>query len=143
MPSAGWTYHHARLMPLLLDSNMFIRWGREKRPLAVLLNPHLKAGELMTCGVVRAEVLRGIKQGKARDELVELFSVMNEIPTTYQVWEHVALLAWALDRQGQVLPLPDIIIAACALGTGAAVVTHDTHFDKIPRLTVHAELPPL
>ncbi len=77
------------------------------------------------------------------DELVELFSVMGEIATTYKVWERTASLAWTLDRRGKVLPLPDIIIASCALETGAAVVTHDTHFNEIPGLTVHPDLPPL
>ncbi len=47
-----------------------------------------------------------------------------------------------LDRRGAVLPLTDLIIAACALWAGAAVITSDEHFRRVPGLEVLAEVPP-
>jgi len=46
-----------------------------------------------------------------------------------------------LDRQGIVLPAPDLIIAACALQADAAVLTADAHFRMIPGLDVLESLP--
>jgi predicted nucleic acid-binding protein len=49
-------------------------------------------------------------------------------------------LAWELDREGEVLPLTDVAIAACAKRVGATVITTDLHFAKVPGLKVRAEL---
>ncbi len=78
---------------------------------------------------------------KVRTELSKLFRAMIEVRTDDQIWEKATALAWSLDRQGKVLPLTDVIIAACALSQEAAVVTTDTHFNQIPGLTVYSDLP--
>lgn len=41
-----------------------------------------------------------------------------------------------MDRQGHMIPLTDIVIAACALEEGAAVLTNDRHFELVPGLRV-------
>jgi predicted nucleic acid-binding protein len=46
------------------------------------------------------------------------------------------ILAWELDRQGDVLPLTDLVIASCALRIDAAVLTLDHHFALVPGLRV-------
>ena len=66
----------------------------------------------------------------------ERFAVMIFIPTTQQIWDRAAQLAWSLDRQGRVLPAQDILIAAHALQAGATVLTLDAHFQSIPGLRV-------
>lgn len=130
--------HHAQM---LLDSSVFIRWARQRKNLASALEPHLQRGSLMTCGTVRVEVLRGARYPAARAELQTIFNAMNEIATSGSVWERTANLAWTLDRRGQVLPLPDILIAACALEVNVPLVTFDGHFAAVPGLTVYSDLP--
>jgi predicted nucleic acid-binding protein len=66
----------------------------------------------------------------------ERFAIMVYIPTTNQIWERASQLAWALDRQGVVLPAQDILIASHALDTDAIVLTHDMHFSSVPGLRV-------
>jgi predicted nucleic acid-binding protein len=61
---------------------------------------------------------------------------MVYISTTNQIWERASQLAWALDRQGIVLPAQDILIASHALHADALVLTHDTHFSSVPGLRV-------
>ncbi|AHF90216.1 twitching motility protein PilT [Opitutaceae bacterium TAV5] len=51
-----------------------------------------------------------------------------------------ARLAWEMDRRGDVIPLPDIVIGATALEHGAAVLTFDRHYQKIPGLTALSDL---
>jgi predicted nucleic acid-binding protein len=121
---------------ILVDSNVFIdlmRHGQD--PIKTLLNAY-ESTDLVTCGVVRAEVLRGIKSIKARDRLDGFFSVMRFADLSSSAWDETWNLAWKLDRKGRVLPLTDIAIAVCALRSGAWVLTSDAHFDQIPSLEV-------
>src|SRR5260221_8275580 len=79
--------------------------------------------EFATCGMVMVEVFRGLRDPALLKRFRERFAIMIFLPTTSQVWERAAHLAWSLDRQGKTLPAPDLIIAACALHAGAAVLT--------------------
>jgi predicted nucleic acid-binding protein len=90
--------------------------------------------------VVRAEVLRGIVSAQVRERVERLFATMHEVTMTPELWTDVADLAWELDREGEVLPLTDVAIAACAKRAGATVITTDLHFAKVPGLMVRARL---
>jgi predicted nucleic acid-binding protein len=125
---------------MLVDSTIYIDLLRRGEDVPFLLRPALLSGELFVCGVVRAEVLREIRSVVIRDELSELFDLMTEVPTDMRIWRKVTDLAWTLDRQGSVLPLTDLVIASCAIVVGAAVVTNDPHFSKIPGLTIKKSL---
>jgi predicted nucleic acid-binding protein len=92
--------------------------------------------DVVSCGIVKAEVLRGVKSAKLRDRLSDFFSITQMIPTGPNLWDEVWALAWKMDRTGKVIPLTDIIIAACALRADAAVLTYDKHFHSVPGLEV-------
>ena len=92
--------------------------------------------EFATCGVIMLEVCRGLREPNLLERYRERFAVMIFIPTTNQIWERATQLAWSLDRQGRVLPAPDLLIAACALQACATVLTLDAHFRAIPGLPV-------
>ncbi|MSU53585.1 MAG: VapC toxin family PIN domain ribonuclease [Opitutia bacterium] len=123
---------------ILVDSCVYIRWLRDRADLFAELGDHLKRGELITCGVVRAEVLRGVVSVGARERMELLFAAMNEMSMGPAFWSEVADLAWELDRRGEVLPLTDIAIATCARKAGATVITTDPHFKKVPGLKVRS-----
>lgn len=125
---------------MLVDSTIYIDLLRRGEDVQFLLRPALVGGQLFVCGVVRAEVLRGIRSVVVQDELSELFDLMTEVPTDTRVWRKATDLVWTLDRRGVVLPLTDLVIASCALVVGAAVVTNDPHFSQIPGLTVRRSL---
>jgi len=125
---------------ILVDSTKFISWIRQGRNPVALLAATLTAGELLGCGIVRIEVLRGVIKSKVKAELTRFFDIIPEIPLSPSVLRETGELAWALDRQGQVLPLTDLIIAICAKRTGATVITEDLHFRKIPGLKLRADL---
>ncbi|MBI4621634.1 MAG: PIN domain-containing protein [Verrucomicrobia bacterium] len=96
--------------------------------------------EFATCGMVVLEVCRGLRDPSLLKRFRERFAVMIFVPTTNQIWERAAQLAWSLDRQGRVLPAQDILIAAHALQINAAVLTADAHFQQIPGLRILARL---
>ncbi|GAA5483786.1 PIN domain-containing protein [Haloferula sargassicola] len=121
---------------VLIDSNVYIDALREGRDPFKRISERFDLVDLVCCGVVKAEVLRGVVQPKLRDGLLRYIDVMQMVPTTASLWDEAWHLAWQLDRRGRVLPLQDIVIACCARRAGAAVMTNDKHFREIPDLQV-------
>jgi predicted nucleic acid-binding protein len=126
---------------LLPDSSFFITALREGRdPLRELVH-NADDHDIATCGMIKLEVTRGRSDPNVLRRFREAFAVMICLPTTDQIWERTAQLAWSLDRQGVILPAQDILIAAHALQAEATVLTLDAHFSSIPglRVTDHLE----
>jgi predicted nucleic acid-binding protein len=87
---------------------------------------------LAVCGVVRCEVGRALRPEATLQRFQKFWDVMIYVPADNRLWEEVERTVWMLDRQGNVLPLTDIIIACCAKRIGAAVLTFDSDFWRIP-----------
>jgi predicted nucleic acid-binding protein len=121
---------------ILVDSNVFIDFLRAGKDPARELMKRFESTDLVTCGVVKAEVLRGVTSVAVRDKLEAFFDIMRFVETPDSVWNDTWQLAWHLDREGRVLPLTDICIAVCAQRAESAVLTSDRHFDRIPDLVV-------
>ncbi|MFZ4776010.1 MAG: type II toxin-antitoxin system VapC family toxin [Terrimicrobiaceae bacterium] len=118
----------------LVDSNVFILLLRRDEDPVRWLGARLE--DIYTCGMVRLEVLRGIKGSRQRDDIAAFFNVLCNVQTDNRLWEQAAELGWELDRCGRTIPAQDILIAACALRAGVPVLTADKHFEGIPGLMV-------
>jgi len=118
----------------LVDSNVYIALTRRGEDAAQWLGGQLE--DIYTCGMVRLEVLRGMKTPGQRNDMVGFFSLLCNVSTDNKLWDQAAELGWKLDRRGLVIPGPDILIAACALRAGVPVFTADKHFHDIPGLMV-------
>jgi predicted nucleic acid-binding protein len=129
------------MSPLLVDSAVYIQHLRAQTDVRQVLLPYLRAGNLYSCGVVRAEVLRGMKTPASRDGLEAFFNVVPEVPCDARLWRAVSQLGWQLGRKGKWPPVTDLVIAACAIRVGAAVVSPDAHFEDVPGLHVLESLP--
>ena len=127
---------------ILVDSSVLIDWLRRRVEPHRQMEPWIRSQQACTCGVVRAEVLRGVVNPRQKDQVARFFDVLPEIPCDSRLWQETAELAWTLDRQGKVLPLTDVIIAVCAFQMAAIVITTDPHFSLIPELESRADLPP-
>jgi len=121
---------------VLPDSSFYITATRAGLDPFVELGAKAMEYEYATCGMVQIEVLRGRSNPHVLKRFRETFAVMIYITTVNAIWERATQLAWSLDRQGIVIPATDLLIAACALQTGAAVLTYDAHFRQIPGLEV-------
>jgi predicted nucleic acid-binding protein len=121
---------------VMVDTNVFIDYLRARRDPVIELMKRFDSTDLVTCGVVKAEVLRGVKSLPLRNRLEEFFNIMRYVETSHTLWNETFELAWQMDRLGKVLPLTDICIAACAMRARCAVLTNDKHFDQIPGLMV-------
>lgn len=126
---------------IIVDSAIYIDRLRAGRDIRQELMPYLANGLLFNCGIVRGEVIRGIKNTRLKAEMSAFFNIIPEVPTTAKMWQTVAEMAWALDRSsGGSRPLTDIIIARCAMNVGAVLVSPDGHFQDIPGLKVRETL---
>jgi predicted nucleic acid-binding protein len=106
-----------------------------RNPMHELL-PIAHARDVATCGIVRCEVARGLRDPAVLRKFQARWDVMLYVPTDNSLWSKAEALAWELDRQGINLPLTDIVIACCARRIGAVVLTHDHHFSRIPGLRI-------
>ena len=121
---------------VLVDSCIFITLIKTRCDPGVELLERLQLEDLVTCGMVRLEVVRGIALPKVRAHIESFFDVMQNVPTDNNLWEEACELGWHVTRKGFNLPAQDIIIAACAIRADAAVLTYDRHFDAIPGVRV-------
>lgn len=122
--------------PVLVDSNVFIALLRQGKDPSWVLTERYASTDLLTCGMVRLEVLRGVRVTPIRERLTAFFDILKNVPTDSSLWEAAVDLAWNLDRLGRVIPATDILIAATALRAGAVVLTQDRHFHAVPDLDV-------
>jgi len=125
---------------VLVDSSYFITHQRNRMDPFELLKSFELDYEFAINGVVWAEVLRGRTESSLRDYYNAAFSLTRLLHLTASGWQRVASLAWELDRRGDIIPLPDIIIGVTALEHGATVLTFDKHYQKIPGLTAVSDL---
>ena len=127
--------------PLLIDSSMYISLLRAGEDPGARFRDRIETGSILTCGIIRIEVLRGIVNRRIREWMERLFDEMVACPLDDTLARGAADLAWRLDRRGIILPVPDILIASCALRARAAVVAADPHFRLVPDLSVLGEMP--
>ncbi|HNQ88619.1 MAG TPA: PIN domain-containing protein [Verrucomicrobiota bacterium] len=120
--------------PVLVDSSFYIRTMREGRDPLKLLAFTAATRDLAVCGVVRCEVARGLHHRTVLDRYQAIWNVMIWIPTDDRLWQSAERLLWQLDRRGVILPLPDVVVACCALRAGATLLAVDRHFSHIPGL---------
>lgn len=121
---------------VLVDSSFYIRRLKSGRDPMIELAGFAPVIDFSTCGIVRAEVLRGIRSVRERDYFRSAMDIMINVPLSNVVIETVCDLAWRLDRRGLPMQITDLIIAACALYIDADLLTFDRDFQNIPGLRV-------
>ncbi len=121
---------------VLVDSTYYIWHQRRDLDPFVALNATPGEHEIIMCGMVMFEVLRGAQGGRILQHYRAAFALLINIPTTNAIWERAAQIACGLDHRGTPIPPQDSLIAAHAMQAGAAVLTFDKHFNLVPGLTV-------
>lgn len=122
--------------PVLVDSNIYIELQRAGIDPARALVPRYGSLDLAICGMVRMEVLRGMRGDKAIRCFGAFFDVLQNVPADAKIWDKAADLGRATAKAGFTVPGPDLVIAASALRIGAAILTRDRHFEAMPGVRV-------
>lgn len=120
------------MRPILADTSWYIAQARAKKDPLLELAELSQSRDIAVCGMVVAELGRGIHHPNTLQRYIESWNLMCYVPSDQKLWQETLELAWQLDRQGRVLPLQDLHIAACALSINAVVLTTDAHFHEIP-----------
>ena len=120
----------------LVDSSIYLEKLRGGADPVRIFAPEFEAGTLLTCGIVKCEVLRRIRDRLVFDRIEQFFDLMQSVEFDESIWTAACGLAWRLDREGKVLPLSDILIATAALRSEAVLVSTDKHFAGVPDLEV-------
>jgi predicted nucleic acid-binding protein len=120
----------------LADKSALAR--RDTRPeVREILEPLLLAGEIATCGIVDLELLYSARDRPTYRALTEALRGMPRIAVDdAAVNRALAVQAMLAERsQHRAVPLPDLLIAACAESSDLTVLHYDADFDRIAELT--------
>ncbi|MBI3615325.1 MAG: PIN domain-containing protein [Candidatus Omnitrophica bacterium] len=85
--------------------------------------------------VIRLELLTGARDETQYAELEGTLDGLHFLELTAAVWRRAERLRFQLRRQGAMVPLPDAVIACCALIYNCELLHADRHFDRIAHAT--------
>ncbi|HYM45317.1 MAG TPA: PIN domain nuclease [Solirubrobacteraceae bacterium] len=124
-------------MPVYLaDKSALTR--RETRPeVREIVEPLLLAGRIATCGIVDLELLFSATSPAVYVELASTLRALPRVAVTETVVDRaLAVQALLAERsQHRSVPLPDLLVAACAEAAGLTVLHYDADFERIASLT--------
>jgi len=124
------------LATFLADKSALTR--HETRPeVREALEPLLLAGEIATCGIVDLELLYSAASRATYRALAEALRGMPRAPLDEACMGRALEVQAKLAERSQhrAVPLPDLLIAACAEKAGLVVLHYDADFDRIAELT--------
>ncbi|HEY5045438.1 MAG TPA: PIN domain nuclease [Solirubrobacteraceae bacterium] len=120
----------------LADKSALTR--RETRPeVREIVEPLLLAGQIATCGIVDLELLFSARSPAVYAELASVLRALPRVPVSEAVVDR-ALEVQALLAEGsqhRAIPLPDLLVAACAESAGLIVLHDDADFERIAAIT--------
>ena len=126
----------------LLDTTFVIDLFRHERGALKKAEELDREASTKAISVVTAhEVLRGLfylgneEKLKIGEASLTRFDI---IPYTYEIAKRAAEIDAKLVKAGEVIPFPDVVIAATAITYNLKLVTRDEHFKKIERLRVES-----
>ncbi len=124
-------------MPTFLaDKSALTR--RETRPeVRAALESLLLAGEVATCGIVNLEMLYSASSRSNYRAAAQALAGMPRAPLDEGcVGRALEVQAMLAERsQHRAVPLPDLLVAACAERAELTVLHYDADFDRIAKLT--------
>ena len=99
-----------------IDSSVWIEYLRPKGSTAVKekIRELLKLGEVVLCGIVLIEILRGAKNKRDFEKLYDSFFSLPQIPIDEEVIKRASRWGYEMDRKGKVVSTTDLIIASAA-----------------------------
>lgn len=105
-----------------------------------VVEPLLLAGRIATCGIVDLELLYSAPTPATYRELAGVLRAMPRVPVTDAVVDRALEVQSLLARHSRhrSVPLPDLLIGACAEAAGLTVLHYDSDYERIADLTGQA-----
>lgn len=124
-------------MPAFLADKSALARRQTQAPVREALDPLLLAGEVATCGIVDLEMLYSASSRSNYRAAAKSLCGMPRAPLDEECVQRALEVQGMLAERSQhrAVPLPDLLIAACAERAGLAVLHYDADFDRIAKLT--------
>lgn len=127
---------------ILVDTSVLVDAIRTGDPKITAL---LRAHNAAACGVVRAELLHGVRSAADRRNTLALLATLGHVPTPEPVWDAMGDHLHTLRTRGVTIPFPDAILTTLAIGNDLELWTRDAHFTLVqgvlPALKLFVEPP--
>lgn len=119
---------------VLIDSSTWISHfsqtpTRASHAIDNLLRRHLAAVN----PVIRLELLTGAVHEAQYAELEEALQGLHVLPISDAVWRRAERLRFQLRQTGHLIPVPDMLIACCAMVFDCELLHADRHFTLMAR----------
>jgi len=119
---------------VLADSSAWVCHLTGERPAVGEAMVHcLRSHRVAINDVVRVEVLTGARDEAQYHELADLFQGLHPLALVPEVWQRAGRVRFELRRRGHLIPLPDVLVACCALVYDCELLHADRHFAVIAR----------
>ena len=123
---------------IIADTSVWVEFFRRRdSSIARALDSLLAQGEIAMTGVVLAEVLQGARDHDDFRRLADLMAGLPFLEMRQETWVQAGELSFGLRREGRLVPLTDLVLAAVALEGGHEIFTLDEHFGRVPGLRLH------
>ena len=120
---------------LLVDTSAWIQYFRSGQGAASdRIEEELEGSGVATCGVVLAELLRGVRGKKEERLLADLFLAVDYAEIDRADWENAGRLIAADRTRRNNVPLTDALIAQVCIRRGWRLLTLDKHFELFDQL---------
>ena len=116
----------------ILDTSVWLEVlpaGRGTPQLRDRVDALLSADLVATTGMVRLELLGGVRSLEEWARLSELMSALHNLPVKEEDWQSAASTAYQLRREGITIPFTDLLIGEVTMRSDAVLIHRDRHFD--------------
>ncbi len=117
---------------IIADTCIWIEFFRTKSRTSNRMKEFIANNMVVSTGIIIAELLQGVKTNKERKIIIDIFSTLEYLEITQDIWIKAGNLAGSLRSNGKTIPLSDIILACCANKHQYHIFTIDKHFQQIP-----------
>jgi predicted nucleic acid-binding protein len=102
-----------------------------------VLDPLLLSGQVATCGVIDLELLYSARSPHAYAALAAYLRALPRVHLTEAVLDRALEVQGRLAKRSQHrgVPLPDLVIAACAESADLTVMHYDADYERIAEIT--------
>lgn len=124
-------------MPTFLVDKSALARRQTRAEVREALDPLVLEGDVATCGIVGLEMLYSASSRSNYRAAAKSLRGMPRAPLDEGCMERALEVQGMLAERSQhrAVPLPDLLVAACAESAGLAVLHYDADFDRIAKLT--------
>jgi len=122
---------------VIIDTSAWIESFRSKanQRFRLLLKDLILQNRVLLPGIIKAELLRGVKTKKEFHRLADMLKGLTYLPVQDSFWDEISDFSFQLFRKGISVPLTDTYIALLCIENKASLLHRDKHFDLIAEKT--------